>query len=70
MLVTSTIISIIIQILTAGIDVWGLTIPLPDNYSIYHDLLKIELGVQTVELIFYIWLATKIKSLSNITIYR
>ena len=70
MLVISTIISIIIQIITAGIDVWGLTIPLPENYKVYHDLLKIELGVQTVELIFYIWLVTKIKSLSNITIYR
>ena len=70
MIVTSTIISIIIQILTGGIDVWGLTIPVQNNFNIYRDLLKIELGVQTVELIFYIWLVTKLHALKNITIYR
>jgi len=70
MIVTSTIISIIIQILTGGIDVWGLTIPVHNNFNIYRDLLKIELGVQTVELIFYIWLVTKLHALKNITIYR
>jgi bacteriorhodopsin len=70
MIVTSTIISIIIQLLTGGIDVWGLTIPVQNNFNIYRDLLKIELGVQTVELIFYIWLVTKLHALKNITIYR
>lgn len=70
MIVTSTIISIIIQLLTGGIDIWGLTIPVQNNFNIYRDLLKIELGVQTVELIFYIWLVTKLHALKNITIYR
>lgn len=70
MLVTSTIISIIIQLITGGIDIWGLTIPILDNFSIYRDLLKIELGVQTIELIFYIWLINKMHALKNITIYR
>jgi bacteriorhodopsin len=70
MLVTSTIISIIIQLITGVIDIWGLTIPIPENYLIYSDLLKIELGVQFIELLFYIWLVVKIKSISNITIYR
>lgn len=70
MLVTSTLVSIIIQVLTGGIDIWGLTIPVQNNFNIYRDLLKIELGVQTVELIFYIWLITKLHALKNITIYR
>ena len=70
MLVTSTLVSIIIQLLTGGIDIWGLTIPVQNNFNIYRDLLKIELGVQTVELIFYIWLITKLHALKNITIYR
>lgn len=70
MLVTSTIISIIIQLITGIIDIWGLTIPITENYLIYRDLLKIELGVQFIELLFYIWLVVKIESLSNITIYR
>jgi bacteriorhodopsin len=70
MLVTSTLVSIIIQVLTGGIDIFGLTIPVQNNFNIYRDLLKIELGVQTVELIFYIWLITKLHALKNITIYR
>ena len=70
MLVNSIILSIIIQILTGGIDVWGLTIKLPDNYKIYNELLQIELGIQAVELLFYIWLVVKLKTLGNITIYR
>ena len=70
MLVTSTIISIVIQLLTGVIDIWGLSLPVTDNYLIYRDLLKIELGVQFIELLFYIWLVVKIESLSNITIYR
>lgn len=70
MLVISTIISIIIQLITGIIDIWGLTIPITENYLIYRDLLKIELGVQFIELLFYIWLVVKIESLSNITIYR
>jgi bacteriorhodopsin len=70
MLVTSTIISIVIQLLTGVIDIWGLSLPVTDNYLIYRDLLKIELGVQVIELLFYIWLVVKIESLSNITIYR
>jgi bacteriorhodopsin len=70
MLVNSILLSILIQILTGGIDVWGLTIKLPTNYKIYNELLQIELGVQVIELIFYIWLVIKLKSLGNITIYR
>ncbi len=70
MLVNSIILSIIIQLLTGGIDVWGLSIKLPENYKIYNELLQIELGVQVIELLFYIWLVIKLKSLGNITIYR
>ncbi len=70
MLVWSTVFSVIVQILTGGIDVYGLTINLPDSYKIYSELLKIELGVQIIELIFYIWLITQISQVGNITVYR
>ena len=70
MLVNSTLLSIFIQVITGGIDVWGLTIDLPESYKIYNQLLRIELFVQIVELCFYIWLIYAMKNISNITIYR
>lgn len=69
MLVLSSIISIIIQIITGGIDIYGLTIPLDNQYKILKQLLSVELGVQVIEFIFYIWLILNINH-PNITIFR
>lgn len=70
MLIESTLFSIIIQIITAGIDIYGLNLPIDDNFNILKELLQIELGVQVIELIFYVWLIYSIHSLKNITVYR
>jgi hypothetical protein len=40
------------QIITGGIDIYGLSIPLKDTYRILKDLLSVELGVQIIEFIF------------------
>jgi bacteriorhodopsin len=70
MLIESTFISIIIQFLTAIIDIYGIYLPVDDNFNILRELLQVELGVQTIELIFYIWLVFSIHSIKNITLYR
>jgi hypothetical protein len=61
--------SLFIQFITGLIDVWGLTLPTPSSVQIFRDLLIIELIVQVIEFIFYIWL---IKNLNqpDITKYR
>jgi bacteriorhodopsin len=70
MIYESALISIVIQFITALVDTYGITIPIQDSYSIIKDILKIELGVQIIELIFYIWLVFSIHSIKNITLYR
>lgn len=69
MLLQSSVISIIMQIITGGIDIYGLSIPLKDTYRILKDLLSVELGVQVIEFIFYIWLIFNL-SRPDITIFR
>lgn len=70
MLVQTAWISIIIQLITGGIDVYGLRLDVPEKFKKFKDLLKIELGVQTVELFFYLWLVLNISKKKNITRYR
>ena len=70
MLYGSTLFSIIFQLITSLVDIYGLTIPVDDNYNILKQLLEVELGVQAIELIFYIWLIGSIHSLKNITKFR
>ncbi len=70
MLIESTFISIVIQMLTAIIDIYGISLPVEDNYYILKEILQVELGVQVIELIFYIWLVFSIHSIKNITIFR
>lgn len=62
--------SLIIQLLTGIVDVYGLKIKVPEEFQKFRDLLKIELGVQTVEFIFYIWLVFNLRKKDNITRYR
>ncbi len=67
----SAIFSLIIQFITGAIDTWGLGLSIPDKHLIFKDILTVELTVQIIEAIFYIWLVYKIKSNdSGITKYR
>jgi bacteriorhodopsin len=70
MIFESGLYSLIIQVITSIIDVYGITLPLNDNHLILRDLLQVELGVQVIEMIFYIWLVFSLTSYKNITIFR
>jgi bacteriorhodopsin len=67
----SAIFSLVIQFITGFIDTWGLSLSLPDKHLIFQDILGIELTVQIIEAIFYIWLVNRIKSNDSVvTKYR
>lgn len=70
MLYESAYASLVIQFLTGAIDVWGLNIKVPKDKEIFRDLLKVELGVQSVEFIFYSWMIYNFDKIENITPYR
>lgn len=66
---TSTIISLIVQILTGIIGGAALFVPLAEKDKILGDVLGLEMGVQVVELIFYIWFLF-LKDVTTITTTR
>jgi bacteriorhodopsin len=70
MILPTALASIVIQFITGIVNVYGITLPVKDNFKILEDILKLELGVQTIELIFYIWLVYSIHAIKNITLYR
>jgi bacteriorhodopsin len=70
MLSNSGYISLITQFITGLIDIWGLNIKVPEDKNIFRDLLKVELGVQSVEFVFYSWMVTNFDKIDNITPYR
>ena len=70
MLIISTYLSIIIQVITGIINLWGLHLNVDDNKKIFKDLLNVELFIQNIELVFYIWMANNLNMIQNITPYR
>lgn len=60
-------ISIIVQALTGLLDFFALFLKVPTEDKILIDLVALELIVQVIEAIFYIWLLFSIKTLKNIT---
>jgi bacteriorhodopsin len=61
------IISIIVQIITGGIEIVALFIKVPSAYSLIRELLMFEFIVQLIEGIFYIWLAYNFTKIVNVT---
>jgi hypothetical protein len=61
--------SLFIQLITGVIDILGLSIDVPDNKIIFKDLLKVELFVQSIEFIFYVWMVFNLYTIKNITPY-
>lgn len=59
--------SLWVQILTGVVDTLALRLNVPSGKEILRDLLKLELFVQVIEGLFYIWLATSISTVQNIT---
>lgn len=70
MLESSAYLSLIIQFLVSIVDLWGVSIDIPNDKIIFKDLLKLELGVQVVEFAFYLWMVLNITTVKNITPYR
>lgn len=72
MIYASTQLSWLAQLATGALDTWGLTIPLDPTkgLSILKELLVVELGVQSIEFIFYTWLLINFNKIKNITPYR
>ena len=61
------VLSIYIQFITFIIGLFALLIKIPTDYVLIKELFYLELIVQVVEGIFYIWLAFNIKKVINIT---
>ena len=63
--------SLFVQIITAAIDYYVLTLPtISPDLKLLHDLLVVELLVQLVEGAFYVWLVFAISRTANITLHR
>jgi bacteriorhodopsin len=66
--------SLFLQFITGLIDIWGLNLQVPENFNIFRQLLAIELVVQIIEFVFYVWMVfqfvNKSKKIKNITVYR
>lgn len=71
MIYTTGIISLIVQLIVGVIDYIALNIDINPKDEFLKDLLRVELIVQTVEFIFYVWLIFYFSQVSrNITPYR
>lgn len=71
MIYTSGIVSLIVQVIVGTVDYLALNLKIDPKDEILKDLLKVELGVQVVEFIFYVWLIYYFSKVSkNITTFR
>ena len=71
MIYISGIVSLIIQLIVGVIDYLALKIKIDSKDQLLKDLLEVELAVQIVEFIFYVWLIYYFNQVSrNITPYR
>jgi hypothetical protein len=71
MIYESGVISLIVQIIVGIIDYVAINLKIDSKDEILKDLLKMELFVQIVEFIFYVWLIYHFHKVSkNITPYR
>ena len=62
--------SLLVQIVTGVFDYYVIQLNIPSKLLILQEVLIMELIVQIVEGIFYIWLALNISSVTNITPHR
>ena len=67
MIYQTAYLSLLIQVVVGIIDFLALNIKIPENKKLFKDLLKLELGVQIVEMIFYVWLIFNFAGIPNIT---
>jgi hypothetical protein len=61
------IISITVQIITGIIEIFSLFVKVPEQFSLISQLLILEVSVQVIEGLFYIWLVYNFNSITDIT---
>ena len=61
------VISVIVQVITGGIEIFSLFINVPNTFSLIRQLLVMELSVQVIEGLFYIWLVYNFNKVVNVT---
>ena len=64
---TTLITSILIQIITGGIEIGALFIKVPTTHLLIRQLLILEVIVQIIEGVFYFWLAYNFTKIINVT---
>lgn len=64
---TTLIISVIIQLLTGGLEIFTLFESVPTSFILIKQLLLMEVIVQLIEGMFYLWLVFNLNSVTNIT---
>ncbi len=62
--------SLLVQVITGIFDYYVIKLNIPSKFLIIQEVLIMELIVQIVEGIFYIWLALNITTVTNITPHR
>ena len=60
-------ISVVVQIITLLLELYSLFIKVPSEFLLIRQLLGLEVAVQIVEGLFYLWLVVNIKSATDIT---
>ena len=72
LLLTTVYISLFVQILTGGLDIYALTLHYPSEALILKSLLWLETFVQVIEGTFYVWLVNQFRliNIENITSKR
>lgn len=64
---TTLTISVIIQLLTGGLEIFTLFEAVPTSFILIKQLLLMEVIVQLIEGMFYLWLVFNLNSVTNIT---
>lgn len=62
--------SIAVQLLTGAVDIYGIRLAKVPETTLLRDLLTVELIVQVVEFIYYVWMIKNVNKYKNITIFR
>lgn len=61
------IVSVIVQMLTGGLEIYSLFIKVPKEFSLIKQLLVLEVAVQIIEGLFYVWLVYNISNVPNVS---
>ena len=70
MIYQTAYLSLLLQLIVGIIDFLGLNIKVPEDKRLFRELLQLELGVQVIEMIFYVWLVFNFANIPNITPHR